>query len=313
MAGTLWIPGAQRIGRVSGGSMDTPNLPPRVVWHTVESPTGSSYFRSMADYLLNEGVWPQVLYDPETDQLGQYCALNESGRALRNDGGTRSNRVGRVCIQIEVLGKAAQPFTEQATWRPGPNFRALMAAIRSWGIPDRFPMGNPPRYPGGSTRDRSIWLNQAGHFGHANVPGNDHGDPGAISPAKLFAAAGTTSPAKPVPPAPSPVVEEDDMKVLDGELRAGFDPIGNLIIPPSIPDGRRLFVNIGADMGKVRGRVDIFVTGSKWRALGEFTIDADSDLAFYELPRGTRKVNIKRLPGEGIDPATPAAWNVEIV
>jgi hypothetical protein len=106
---------------------------------------------------------------------------------------------------------------------------------------------------------------------------------------------------------------EEEMKVLGGELRAGFDPIGNLVIPPSVPNGRSMFVNIGADMGLVRGRVDAFVTGQGWRRLGEFTVDQNSDLAFYPLPPGTRKVNIKRLPGEGIRPDTPAAWNVEVV
>lgn len=113
-------------------------------------------------------------------------------------------------------------------------------------------------------------------------------------------------------PFPTPDLEEE-MKVLGGELRAGFDPIGNLVIPPSVPNGRSMFVNIGADMGLVRGRVDAYVSGQGWRRLGEFTVDQNSDLAFYSLPQGTRKVNIKRLPGDGIHPDTPAAWNVEIV
>src|SRR3954454_3890375 len=208
--GTLWIPGAKRIGSQSGGSMDSPSLPPRVVWHTVESPTGASYFRSMGDYLLSESVWPQVLYDPETDSLGQFCALNESGRALRNAGTTRTNRTGRVCIQIEVCGRAAQPFTEQSTWQPGPNFRALMAAIRSWGVPDVFPAGRPQAYPGDhDDRDLDTWLNRGGHYGHSQVPGNDHGDPGAIRPDRLWAAASGT-------PITSPV-QEDDMPLTPDE------------------------------------------------------------------------------------------------
>ncbi|MYW03454.1 hypothetical protein GT354_35325, partial [Streptomyces sp. SID3343] len=199
MAGTRWIAEAEQIGRVTGGTMD--GGPPRVVWHTVESPTGAPMWRSMADYLLREQVWPHLVYDPETDALGQYCALDQSARALRNDGSTRSNRVGEVCIQIEVLGRAAAPFTEQGSWHPGPNYRAMMRAIRSWGIPDRFPMGPPPAYPGGSRRDRAVWLGQAGHYCHANIPGNDHGDPGAIRPERLWAAATATT----------PPTQEDDM------------------------------------------------------------------------------------------------------
>lgn len=107
--------------------------------------------------------------------------------------------------------------------------------------------------------------------------------------------------------------ESDDMKIMDGELKPGFDPIGNLIIPPSIPAGRKMFVNIGVDMvPSAKFRVDIFV-GGKWALLGTPTIGKDTDLAFYRLPEGTRKVNIKRLPGEGFVPDAPASWNIEIV
>ncbi|MYX88495.1 peptidoglycan-binding protein LysM, partial [Streptomyces sp. SID4915] len=31
-----------------GGAMDTPGNPPRVVWHTTESPAGGNYFTSIA-------------------------------------------------------------------------------------------------------------------------------------------------------------------------------------------------------------------------------------------------------------------------
>lgn len=164
-------------------------------------------FAAMVRVLKDKSAEPQILWDPITDRLGQFMPLNLSGRALRNDtDGTRNNRVGRVCIQIEVIGYAKNPFTDN--WKPGKNYRAMMAAIRSWGIPDVFPMGPPPKYPGGSRRDRAIWRGKGGHFCHANVPGNDHGDPGAISPAKLFAAASVTPPSK--PPAPAPADEEDN-------------------------------------------------------------------------------------------------------
>lgn len=202
--GTRWIPGAERLGDGKiGGAMDTSGLPPRVVWHSTESGNGDKSFNGVRDYLINIGAEPHILYDPVTDRLGQYGPLDESARALRNDGGSRTNRTGRVCIQIEVLARAKTPFTNY--WKPGKNFRALMAAIRSWGVPDRFPMGAPPVYPGGSRRTRSVWQSEAGHYCHANIPGNNHGDPGAISPSKLFAAApgGSTGGGsdKPKPPA----------------------------------------------------------------------------------------------------------------
>ncbi|MFI5877525.1 peptidoglycan-binding protein [Streptomyces sp. NPDC051445] len=198
---TTWIPGAERLGDGSiGGPMDKPDAPARVVWHSTESGHGDASFENVADYLIQKASEPHILYDPVTDRIGQYGPLNESARALKNDGSTRTNRVGKACIQIEVLARAGTPFT--GYWKPGKNFRALMAAIRSWGIPDAFPMGNPPKYPGGSTRDRSIWLTKGGHFCHANIPGNDHGDPGEIDVKALFAAAPSVStPTKPTTPA----------------------------------------------------------------------------------------------------------------
>jgi hypothetical protein len=188
--------------------MDTPDKPGRVVWHTTESGAGDAAFDSVGKYLRTIGAEPHFLYDPVTDRLGQYGPLNESARALKNDGASRTNRTGKVCIQIEVLARAATPFT--GYWKPGKNFLALMAAIRSWGVPDVFPMGALASKYGDSAavRTRSVWLAKGGHYGHCNVPGNDHWDPGAINKAALFAAAPVAAvPAKPAPkPATKPTI-----------------------------------------------------------------------------------------------------------
>lgn len=199
--GTVWIAGAERLGDGSiGGAMDSPTKPGRVVWHTTESGAGNASFNAVGAYLRSIGAEPHILYDPTTDRIGQFGPLNASARALRNDGSTRTNRTGKVCIQIEILGRAASPFT--AYWKPGKNFRALMAAIRSWGVPDTFPMGTPAKTSAASRRDRNVWLASGGHYGHCNVPGNDHWDPGAISTSALFAAAPSGLPSTPKPPAP---------------------------------------------------------------------------------------------------------------
>lgn len=209
MTGTLWIPGGERITPSSPGG--TPNTseaahPSRVIWHTTEAPSGDpAMFQSMMNVLTSKGAEPQVLWDPVTDRLGQFMPLDHTGRSVQNDGNYRSNRIGTVCIQIEVIAYSNKPFTDY--WKPGPKFQALMAAIRSWGIPDVFPMGDPPKYPGPSVRDRAIWLSRGGHYSHANIPSNSHGDPGAISVSKLFAAAGS----KPVTPPVVPPVAEDNM------------------------------------------------------------------------------------------------------
>jgi len=171
--------------------MDTPDAPPRVVWHTTEGSAGSSEaFHGTADYLMSENYEPHILYDPITDQLGQFGPLNQSAKALVNAGAVRTNRTGRVCIQIEVMAKAGAPFT--GYWKPGPNFAALLRAIRSWGVPDEWPAGRLAQsYSDDSPRPLTIWQTRGGHYGHSNIPGNDHWDPGAIDTTALLAA-GTT-------------------------------------------------------------------------------------------------------------------------
>ncbi|MEV4939568.1 peptidoglycan-binding domain-containing protein [Streptomyces zaomyceticus] len=209
--GEIWIKEAERLGDGDiGGAMDSPSAPGRAVWHTTESGAGDASFNAVAKYLSDHASEPHILYDPTTDRLGQYGPLNESARALRNDGATRTNRTGRVCIQIEVLGKAAKPFT--GYWKPGPNFRALMRAIRSWGIPDTWPAGAlATSYADDSPRPRTTWATKGGHYGHSNVPGNDHWDPGNIDRVALFKAAprpATPVTSTPAPtPAPKPVVD----------------------------------------------------------------------------------------------------------
>lgn len=196
MTGTIWIPGAERIEPSRPGGVITSKAPPRVVWHTTEADPGTStIWAAMVRVLCDKSAEPQVLYDPLTDRLGQFMPLDVAGRALRNDGSTLTNRVGEVNIQIEVIGRAAKPFTTY--WKPGKNFRALMAALRSHGIPDTWPAGAPPRFIASpphnepeSPRSRAIWLNKGGHYSHSQIPGNDHGDPGAIDIKALFAAGG---------------------------------------------------------------------------------------------------------------------------
>ncbi|MFD4245823.1 peptidoglycan-binding domain-containing protein [Streptomyces sp. NPDC058525] len=201
---TSWIAGAERLGDgVIGGAMDTPGAPPRTVWHTTESGAGDAAFDSVGAYLISACAEPHLLYDPTTDRLGQFGPLDRSARALRNDGSLRTNRTGRVCVQVEVLARAHRPFTDY--WRPGPRFAALLAAIRSWGVPDQWPAGalaSSPTSP--SSRERGVWQSAGGHYGHANVPGNDHWDPGAISRTALLEAGRGTGPG--LPDGPSGVV-----------------------------------------------------------------------------------------------------------
>lgn len=188
LKGPAYIPGVERLGDQSiGGAMDYPGNPPRCVQHTTESGQGSGAFTSVASYLIQVASEPQVLYDPVSDRLGQFGPLNLSGRALKNEAsGRRTNREGLVCIQVEVLGRAANPWT--TGWDPvrKPNWQKFAAACAAWGISDAWPNGAPVKYPPGyKNRSTSNWHNGNGTFGHQDVPGNDHGDPGAISTVKV--------------------------------------------------------------------------------------------------------------------------------
>jgi hypothetical protein len=134
---------------------------------------------------------------------------------LKNDGSTQTNRVGRVCIQIEVIAYSDRPFT--AYWKPGKNFKALVAALKSWGIPvDVWPAGPPPRFIASpphnvpeNDRDRKTWLTKGGYFSHSQIPANDHGDPGGIDVDKFAAAGKATVPAKPpvTPPSTKDIID----------------------------------------------------------------------------------------------------------
>jgi hypothetical protein len=180
--GPTYISGAVKIGGQSiGGAMDTPSNPARATWHTTESPGGANYFSSIGAYLANVASEPQVLYDPVTDKIGQYGPLNQSGRALKNDGSRRTNREGRVNIQVEVLARASSPWTNGFDPAKKPNYRKLIAAMQAWGIPDVWPAGKPVAKSSASMpRNRTTWQTKGGHYGHCHVPGNDHWDPGAI-------------------------------------------------------------------------------------------------------------------------------------
>jgi LysM repeat protein len=197
-SGPAYISGAVRLGGQSiGGASDSPSKPPRAVWHTTESPAGGNYLTSIGAYLIRVGAEPQVIYCPVTDRIGQFGPLTSSGRALRNDGSYRTNRTGKVCIQVEVLGYAKSPWTKGFDPSKKPNYQRLIAAMRAHGIPDVWPVGKPPATAAAATkRPRDTWENEGGHFGHSQIRGQDHWDPGAIDTSIVPGKA-------PIAPAPS--------------------------------------------------------------------------------------------------------------
>jgi hypothetical protein len=184
-----WLHGAIRVESSAGG--DLLGGPPRWVWHTFEADPARLSAVVGARALRAAGHDVHFCFNPLTGDIVQLLPASVSGRALKNlPGGVQTNRLGDVCLQVEVIGFAARPFTGILTAAGRAGLGQLVQFARAHRIPDRWPAGLPPAYPSGSSPRRvDIWISRAGHYGHSQVPENDHGDPGALDIRVLFAAA----------------------------------------------------------------------------------------------------------------------------
>lgn len=181
-----WLPGVKVMrGRSDGGSML--GGPPRWVWHTFEAPVTKSAAEGAA-YLIDHGTEVHFTFNVITGEIVQLLPASRAGRGLRNrSGGVQTNRQGDFCLQVEVMAYAKRPWTAQLTPAGRAGLARLVGFARSHGIPNLFPAGPPPAYPpGAGNRSETTWKTRAGHYGHSQVPENDHGDPGAIDPAVIF-------------------------------------------------------------------------------------------------------------------------------
>ena len=176
-----FLPGAvQRPARVDAGPV-TGNLP-RVVWHSTETDPATTSATTIANNLDRENFSVHLVWNPLSGAIVQTIPADRYGRGLKGLG-FPTNTMGNPCIQIEVVGFAAHPFTAG----PCTGLDPIMDWLRSFGIPDVFPSGVA------GNRDRQTWQ-KAGHFTHAVTPDNDHTDPGLIDPKRLFAAGGHPGP-----------------------------------------------------------------------------------------------------------------------
>jgi len=167
----LYLPGAKVISGLSGGNML--GGPAKVVWHTTENDPARTTAIAIAEYLLGSGNTVHLVWNPITGETVAMIPANVAGRGLENRaGGVETNRAGSVVIQIEVVGYAAQPFTDG----PLVGLPKILAWVASLGV--------PPVWSGTTDRSTTNWA-KAGHFGHADVPENSHTDPGHIDKTKL--------------------------------------------------------------------------------------------------------------------------------
>jgi hypothetical protein len=179
----MFLPGAtHRLARMDGGAVS--GHLPRVVWHSTENDPTRTNAATIAAFLDRLNFSVHLVWNPVSGSVVQTIPANRYGRGLQ-EFGFPTNTEGDPCIQIEVVGFAAHPFTNG----PCRGLGGIMNWLRSFGIPDVFPSGVS------GNRDRQTWQ-RAGHFTHAVTPDNDHTDPGLISQRKLFAAG------RPVHPGP---------------------------------------------------------------------------------------------------------------
>ena len=160
------------VGPYSGG-------PFKIVHHTTE---GSTYAGARAAYKAHRS---EPHFSVAGDQIFQHVDTGLAARSLKNPpGGVETNRDSAV--QIEVVGFAGSA-KDVTTLRS-------VAKLCRWienehGVPQKWPNGKlrvstNGRDPGGHNRSAANWDAETGHYGHSQVPENDHWDP-AYSAAEL--------------------------------------------------------------------------------------------------------------------------------
>ncbi|MFF3363598.1 peptidoglycan-binding protein [Streptomyces misionensis] len=186
----LWMPGAERAD-VGNHAPTDQQYPARAIAHitwdrnaTAAKPADLVSYASLKSYFSGSGrgVAPHILWDPFEGRFAQFFPADSRSMSLVDaSGGTRTNRAGKVVLQIEALffpycrygGKVYASLAET----PCKGWAQLNAWVRSWGVLDTWPMGRPVSFA--SHRDERTWETRGGWYAHSQVPENDHQDPGS--------------------------------------------------------------------------------------------------------------------------------------
>lgn len=180
----MYLASARRVTAwKDGGSMV--GGPKRAIWHTTENDPHKTTAYTIAQYLNRVGYQVHIVWNPVTGEIVQMIGSDRAGRGLRNEsGGVQTNREGAVCVQVEVVAHAKEPFTKYEM----KGREAIISYLRSLGVPDVWPGGPPPASPGTKHVSNATWNSKGGHYGHSQTPENNHSDPGAIDIKKLLGA-----------------------------------------------------------------------------------------------------------------------------
>lgn len=212
--------------------------PFKIVHHTTEGSTANGAFAAFKAHKSD----PHFTVDATT--IFQHIDTNEAAKALKNaKGGVQTNRDSAV--QIEVVGFAHRPKT-RATLE---NVRRLCRWIEAThGIPRVWPNGFPKpatasgKDPGGHNRNAANWDTKAGHYGHSNVPENEHWDPAYTKTEVDFLMMDDTEGLESVEQFESIILEDPGMADDVSHMPDHADPEGlelESVMPASAPAVRR--------------------------------------------------------------------------
>jgi len=195
----LWLPGAEKHSVGNFGAME--GGPSRATWHITSNSKDWSFGNELGWFTGGgAGVAPHLLWDPFTGQIAQFFPADSRSLSLQNAGTVRTNRTGKYNIQIEIVFTAGETVNGKVyhtvAETPRKNLGVIISWIRSLGIADGWPGGAPVSFSR-DTVSIDTWLSNGGHYGHNQVPGNDHVDPGPLG--DLFHLGGGA------PPKPSPI------------------------------------------------------------------------------------------------------------
>lgn len=152
----------------------TPNL----VLHTTETAGYVEHLEYPSQFQVGEGF------------IGQHRPLWAKGEALRGD--TTNDP---YAMQIEIVG-----YSKLDVWLPGPlslqPLVALVAFLHDRGLikvgvkrpadwPTRLDRG-PQAVESYYRRNAGLWPNTPGVYGHVDIPGNTHWDPGSFDYPRFF-------------------------------------------------------------------------------------------------------------------------------
>jgi len=181
VSGTLPGPGGKEysVKRFAQGPYySLAQVKPNLVLHTTET---DGYIENLAypsQWQVGEGI------------IGQHRPLWAKGEALRGD--TTNDP---YAMQIEIVGRS-----QLELWLPKPEslgpLVALMAFFYQRGLvksaltrptdwPDKLDRG-PQAVESYYRRHAGLWPTTAGVYGHVDMPGNTHWDPGSLEYAMLF-------------------------------------------------------------------------------------------------------------------------------